>query len=63
MNARPIARPGESGAAPATTAASAAATSSTRVVPVRPQTNASPNRKMAELNDPSRKYLMAPSVE
>ena len=34
-----------------------------RIVPVMPQTNASPNRKIAELNEPSRKYLIAPSVE
>ncbi len=33
------------------------------VVPVSPHTNASPNRKIAELNEPSRKYLIAPSVE
>ena len=33
------------------------------VVPVRPQVKASPNRKIAELNEPSRKYLIAPSVE
>ena len=58
-----MASPGESGAVPATIAERAAATSSTRVVPVRPHTNASPNRKIAELNDPSRKYLIAPSVE
>ena len=32
-------------------------------MPVRPQMNAIPNRKMAELNEPSRKYLIAPSVE
>ena len=63
MNARPIASPGDSGAVPATIAASAAATSSTRVVPVRPHTKARPNRKIAELNEPSRKYLIAPSVE
>jgi hypothetical protein len=63
MNARPMARPGDSGSVPATIADSAAATSSMRVVPVRPQTKARPNRKIAELNEPSRKYLMAPSVE
>ena len=62
-NARPIARPGDSGASPATIADSASATPSTVVVPVMPQMNASPNRKMAELNEPSRKYLIAPSVE
>jgi hypothetical protein len=28
-----------------------------------PHTNARPNRKIAELNDPSRKYLMEPSEE
>jgi len=32
------------------------------VVPVMPQTNARPNRKIALENDPSRKYLIAPSV-
>jgi hypothetical protein len=30
---------------------------------VRPHTNAIPNRKIAELNEPRRKYLIAPSVE
>ena len=63
MNARPIARPGENASVPAATPSSASATPSTRVVPVRPQTNASPNRKIAELNEPRRKYLIAPSVE
>jgi hypothetical protein len=33
------------------------------VVPVAPHANARPKRKMAELNEPSRKYLIAPSVE
>ena len=46
-----------------TTAASADATPSMRVVPVSPHTNANPKRKIAELNVPSRKYLIAPSVE
>jgi hypothetical protein len=54
-----MARPAEMLDSPPT----AAATSAMRVVPVKPQVNASPNRKMAELNEPSRKYLMAPSVE
>ena len=36
---------------------------SIRVVPVRPHTKDRPNRKIAELNEPSRKYLIAPSVE
>ncbi len=39
------------------------ATSAMRVVPVKPQVKARPKRKMAELKEPSRKYLMAPSVE
>ena len=39
------------------------ATSATRVDPVRPHTYARPNRKIADENEPSRKYLMAPSVE
>ena len=34
-----------------------------RVVPVRPHTNASPNSRIALENEPSRKYLIAPSVE
>ena len=58
-----MARPGDSGASPSTILVSAAATPSTVVVPVRPQMKASPNRKIAELNEPSRKYLIAPSVE
>ena len=33
------------------------------VVPGEAQRKASPNRKMALENEPSRKYLMAPSVE
>ncbi len=65
-NARPIARPADSGACPATISASFAAIPFgplISVVPVVPHTKASPNRKMAELNEPSRKYLIAPSVE
>ena len=58
-----MARPGDNGALPATTAANAAEMTSSRSEPVRPHTNASPNRKIAELNEPSRKYLIAPSVE
>ena len=38
-------------------------TGTTRVVPVRPHTKASPTRKIAERNEPSRKDLIAPSVE
>ena len=66
MNPSPSASPGDSEAEPLTIAASLAAIPSgpaTWVVPVRPHTNASPNRKIAELNEPRRKYLIAPSVE
>jgi hypothetical protein len=48
---------------PVATPCSAAATSETRVVPVKPHVSASPNRKIALEKEPSRKYLMAPSVE
>jgi hypothetical protein len=48
---------------PAAIAASVSLIASRLVVPVRPQTNARPKRKMAELKEPSRKYLIAPSVE
>ncbi len=48
---------------PLAIALSALATPSIRVVPVRPQMKARPNRKIAELNEPSRKYLIAPSVD
>ena len=33
------------------------------VVPVMPNTNARPNSRIALENEPSRKYLIAPSVE
>ena len=58
-----MARPGDSSLDPATMALSASATPAVLVVPVMPHTNARPNRKIAELNEPSRKYLIAPSVE
>ena len=48
---------------PAATFASAVVTPSTRVVPVMPQTYARPKSKIALENEPSRKYLIAPSVE
>ena len=51
------------GDAPETSEDSDAPTSAMFVVPVAPQVNASPNRKIAELNEPRRKYLIAPSVE
>ncbi len=63
MNARPMARPGLNVADPATIWARSAAMASSFIVPVVPHTKAMPNRKIAELNDPSRKYLIAPSVE
>jgi hypothetical protein len=49
--------------APVATLVTVETTSLMFVEPVRPQTNASPNRKIAELNEPRRKYLIAPSVE
>ena len=63
MNAKPSASPGENAPGVEATAVRAVATSEMRVEPVRPHTNDSPNRKIAELNEPSRKYLIAPSVE
>ena len=62
MNARARPRPGDIGIAPAATCPMYPATSEMFVVPVIPQTNARPNRKIALENDPSRKYLIAPSV-
>ena len=58
-----MASPGDSAAWPCTIAASCAATSPIRVEPVSPHTKARPKRKIALENEPSRKYLMAPSVE
>src|SRR5437764_1448259 len=61
MNPSPSTSAARSGPPPWTAASSASRTPAMLVVPVAPHVNASPNRKIAELNEPSRKYLIAPA--
>ena len=63
MSASPIASASGNAAVPASRAVRASLIAPTCVEPVKPNTNASPKRRIALENEPRRKYLIAPSVE